>query len=66
MLTDWLHCLASAEGYSYVTSDDMDIEVEGCLFYETDSDGGSIAYDNGVDVGESIWGISEVGVLIDT
>ena len=28
-----LHCLASAEEYSYLSGDDMDIEVTGCLIY---------------------------------
>ena len=40
-----LHCLADVEQYSYLTGDDLDLDVYGCLVYGTDSDGGSIGYD---------------------
>ena len=40
-----LHCLADVEQYSYLTGNDLDLDVYGCLVYGTDSDGGSIGYD---------------------
>ena len=43
--TGRLHCLAGVEEYSYLTGDDLDLDVYGCLVYGTDSDGGSIGYD---------------------
>ncbi len=33
ILSDRLHCLASAEVYSRLSGDDMDIDVEGCLVW---------------------------------
>ena len=50
--TGRLHCLAGAVEYSELTGDDMDIDVEGCLVYGTDSDGGSIGYDTSA---EALW-----------
>ena len=47
-----LHCLASAEEYSYLSGDDMDIEVTGCLIYGVGENGENVGYDTGV---ESLW-----------
>ena len=47
--TGRMHCLVDAVEYTELTSDDMDIEVEGRLVYGTDSDGGSIGYDTGAE-----------------
>ena len=42
-----LHCLADAGWYSQLSGDDMDIDVHGCLVYETDNDGGEAEYNTG-------------------
>lgn len=47
-----LHCLADAERYSQLSSDDMDIDVTGCLVYGIGEDGGSVTYDTSA---ESLW-----------
>ena len=43
--TGRLHCLADVEQYSYLTGDDMNIEVEGCLVYATGENGENVGYD---------------------
>ena len=40
-----LHCLADVEQYSYLTGDDLDLDVYGCLVYGTSDDGSSVGYD---------------------
>lgn len=47
-----LHCLASAEEYSYLSGDDMDIAVTGCLIYGVGENGENVGYDTG---SESLW-----------
>lgn len=52
ILSGKLHCLASAEEYSYLSGDDMDIEVTGCLIYGVGENGENVGYDTG---SESLW-----------
>ena len=46
------HCLADAVTYAGLSSDDMDIEVTGCLIYGVGENGENVGYDTG---GESLW-----------
>ncbi len=50
--TGRLHCLADAVGYADLVGANIDIEVDGCLVYETDNDGGVVAYNTGT---EMLW-----------
>ena len=40
-----LHCLADVEQYSYLTGDDLDLDVYGCLVYATGENGENVGYD---------------------
>ena len=48
-----LHCLASAEVYSELTGDDLDIDVDACLVYGVEEDGSDGSYSTGAEV---LWG----------
>lgn len=41
------HCLADAVTYAGLSSDDMDIEVTGCLIYGAGENGENAGYDTG-------------------